>query len=62
MLKQSLRIPPLAFSEQGIAMLSSVLNSPRAIQVNIQIIRLFMKLRRIKQEEQPKNKIGFRVG
>jgi hypothetical protein len=46
-LKQSLRIPPLAFTEQGIAMLSSVLNSPRAIQVNIQIIRLFTKLRRM---------------
>ncbi len=36
---------PLAFTEQGIAMLSSVLNSPRAIQVNIQIIRIFTKLR-----------------
>lgn len=44
-LKQSLRKPPLAFTEQGIAMLSSVLNSKRAIQVNIQIIRIFTKLR-----------------
>ena len=44
-LKQSLRKPPLAFTEQGIAMLSSVLNSPKAIQVNIQIIRIFTKLR-----------------
>ncbi len=35
----------LAFTEQGIAMLSSVLNSDRAIQVNIQIIRVFTKLR-----------------
>ena len=35
----------LAFTEQGIAMLSSVLNSKRAIQVNIQIIRVFTKLR-----------------
>jgi hypothetical protein len=34
-----------AFTEQGIAMLSSVLNSKRAIQVNIQIIRVFTKLR-----------------
>ena len=34
-LKQSLRKPPLAFTEQGIAMLSSILNSKRAIQVNI---------------------------
>jgi hypothetical protein len=43
-LKQSLRKPPLAFTEQGIAMLSSVLNSKRAIHVNIQIIRIFTKL------------------
>lgn len=36
---------PMAFTEQGVAMLSSVLNSKRAISVNIQIIRLFTKLR-----------------
>jgi len=36
---------PFIFTEPGIAMLSSVLNSPRAIQVNIQIIRVFIKLR-----------------
>ncbi|KPJ67111.1 DNA-binding protein [candidate division WOR-1 bacterium DG_54_3] len=36
-----------AFTEQGVAMLSSVLNSERAIQVNIQIMRIFTKLRRI---------------
>ena len=36
---------PLVFTEQGIAMLSSVLNSPRAISVNIQIVRIFTKLR-----------------
>ena len=36
---------PKAFTEHGIAMLSSVLNSPKAIQVNIQIIRAFIKLR-----------------
>lgn len=34
-----------AFTEQGIAMLSSVLNSPKAIQVNIHIMRAFVKLR-----------------
>ncbi len=39
------RKPPLAFIEQGIAMLSSVLNSKLAIQMNIQIIRIFTKLR-----------------
>ncbi len=93
-LKQGLRIQPLVFTEQGIAMLSSVLNSPRAIQINIQIIRIFTKLRRmidaykelrekveemeknnetnfseifrairllIRQDTEPKNKIGFRV-
>lgn len=36
---------PMTFTEQGIAMLSSVLNSDRAIQVNIQIIRVFTKMR-----------------
>ena len=36
---------PYAFTEQGVAMLSSVLNSKRAIQVNIQIVRTFTKMR-----------------
>jgi hypothetical protein len=39
------RIAPYAFTEQGVAMLSSVLNSPQAIQVNISIIRIFVKIR-----------------
>jgi len=38
---------PYAFTEYGVAMLSSVLNSERAIQVNIQIIKTFMRLRRM---------------
>ncbi len=38
---------PLAFTEQGIAMLSGILNSPRAIQVNIAIMRAFVKLREL---------------
>jgi len=38
---------PYAFTEHGVAMLSSVLNSPRAVQVNIQIMRTFAKLREI---------------
>ncbi len=38
---------PLAFTEQGIAMLSGVLNSDRAIAVNIQIMRAFIKLKRM---------------
>jgi len=37
----------LAFTEQGVAMLSGVLNSPRAVQVNIEIMRAFVKLRMI---------------
>jgi phage regulator Rha-like protein len=41
------RYLPYAFTEQGIAMLSSVLNSKRAIQVNIAIMRAFVKLRQI---------------
>jgi hypothetical protein len=36
---------PYAFTEQGVAMLSSVLNSDRAIDVNVQIMRAFMRLR-----------------
>jgi ORF6N domain len=39
------RYAPFAFTEQGVAMLSSVLNSERAIKVNIAIMRAFVKLR-----------------
>ncbi len=39
------RYLPFVFTEQGVAMLSSVLNSERAVQVNIQIIRTFVQLR-----------------
>ena len=42
-----LRYSPMAFSEQGIAMLSSILNSDRAILVNIRIIRIFVKMREV---------------
>jgi len=41
------RATPYAFTEQGVAMLSSVLNSERAIQVNIAIMRTFVRLREI---------------
>jgi len=44
-LKMGLRYPPMAFTEQGVAMLSSVLNSDRAIKVNIEIMRTFTKIR-----------------
>lgn len=38
---------PYAFTEQGVAMLSSVLHSPRALQVNIEIMRAFVRLRQL---------------
>ncbi|MCX6910383.1 MAG: ORF6N domain-containing protein [Verrucomicrobia bacterium] len=41
------RYRPYAFTEQGIAMLSGVLNSPRAIRVNIEIMRAFVRLRQL---------------
>src|SRR5581483_9054008 len=41
------RYLPLAFTEQGVAMLSSVLSSKQAIKVNIQIIRIFTRLRQM---------------
>lgn len=45
--KMGLRYPPFAFTEHGILMLSSVLNSKKAVQVNIAIMRIFLKLRRL---------------
>ncbi len=42
-----IRYLPYVFTEQGVAMLSSVLNSKRAIQVNIGIMRIFVKIRRL---------------
>jgi hypothetical protein len=41
------RTAPYAFTEQGVAMLSSVLNSTRAIKVNIEIMRAFVRLRQM---------------
>ncbi len=41
------RHPPYAFTEQGVAMLSSVLRSQRAVEVNIEIMRAFVRLRRL---------------
>ena len=61
------RKPPFAFTEHGILMLSSVLNSKRAILVNIQIMRTFTKLREIlanhkelrKKIEEMEKKYGY---
>jgi len=43
--KMGIRKLPLVFTEHGVAMLSSILNSERAISVNIQIIRVFARMR-----------------
>jgi len=45
--KMGLRYTPMVFTEQGVAMLSSILKSDRAISVNIKIIRIFTKLRQL---------------
>jgi len=45
--RMGLRYAPYAFTEDGVAQLSTVLNSERAIKVNLQIIRMFSKLRRL---------------
>ena len=45
--KMGLRYAPMAFTEQGVAMLSSVLRSKRAVQVNIEIMRAFVRLRQM---------------
>jgi hypothetical protein len=45
--KMGLRYSPMAFTEQGVAMLSSVLRSKRAVHVNIEIMRAFVRLRQM---------------
>jgi len=45
--RRNIRALPYAFTEQGVAMLSSVLRSPRAAEVNIAIMRTFVQLRRL---------------
>jgi hypothetical protein len=47
---------PYAFTEQGVAMLSSVLNSDRAIEVNIAIMRAFVKLRQLLETNESLNR------
>jgi hypothetical protein len=64
------RTPPLVFTEQGVAMLSGVLRSDRAIAVNIEIMRAFVELRRVassyaaieKRLEQIEREMGARLG
>ena len=55
--KRNLRYTPMVFTEQGVAMLSSVLRSDRAIQVNIQIMRTFTKMRNMIVENEKLRKI-----
>ena len=45
--RRNIGAPPYAFTEQGVAMLSSVLRSQRAVEVNIAIMRTFVQLRRL---------------
>jgi hypothetical protein len=45
------RTPPIAFTEQGVAMLSGVLHSERAIKVNIQIMRVFTRMREMLENQ-----------
>ncbi len=52
-IKMGLRKRPYAFTEHGVAMLSSVLHSERAVRVNIEIIRAFVRLRAMISENQP---------
>lgn len=57
---QNIKYPPYAFTEQGVAMLSSVLRSPRAIQVNIVIMRAFVAIRELMTlPAEPRRRIGF---
>ncbi|MBI5949899.1 MAG: ORF6N domain-containing protein [Chloroflexi bacterium] len=53
------RYLPYAFTEQGVAMLSSVLRSPRAVQVNIEIMRAFVQLRALLSS---RDELAERVG
>ena len=50
------RYQPYAFTEQGVAMLSSVLNSSRAIEVNIAIMRTFVRLRQMLETNEELNR------
>lgn len=53
------RVPPYIFTEQGVAMLSSVINSRNAIQVNISFIRVFVNMRKwVENYEELINKIN----
>lgn len=54
--KRNIRFQPYAFTEHGIAMLSSVLRSKRAIEVNIAIMRTFIKMREMLESNEQLNR------
>lgn len=54
-------INPLAFTEQGVSMLSSVLHSPKAIQINIEIMRAFARYRALLKENEELKKEIFKL-
>ena len=54
--KRNVRFQPYAFTEHGIAMLSSVLRSKRAIEVNIAIMRAFIKMREMLESNEQLNR------
>lgn len=54
--RMGLRYSPMVFTEQGVAMLSSVLNSDRAIKVNIAIMRAFVQMRKFLQSSEALSK------
>jgi phage regulator Rha-like protein len=64
--KMGMRIPPFAFTEHGILMLASVLNSEGAIQVNIRIVRIFAKMRELINQHheimERINQLEFKLG
>lgn len=55
--KGGIRYAPFAFTEQGVAMLSGLLNSPKAIEVNINIMRAFVHMRQYLLSHAPKQEL-----
>jgi len=54
-------VNPLAFTEQGVSMLSSILHSPKAIQINIEIMRAFARYRALLKENEELKKEIFKL-
>lgn len=52
---------PYAFTEQGVAMLSSVLRSPQAVKVNIEIMRAFVRIRHVLESSKELSKVVFEL-